>query len=419
MVEMENSGIRNDSSIIKQTDDKKAKIQLIITISLYILGIALLTTLVFMIPALDRTFMSSVEGDFDSNNFFFKWTYDYYYSESYYIYDLNEVQPFIGFYIFLPLVSIIFLLAGSCVLITKSNQKKIAIFISWILNLAPIIAFIFISLQLKGEFYTPENNLPYFPTVLGFYPIYSILPFQLVLIINNELFVEFIGLKREVNQIDKRNSERLKLILALIMLFFILAGIVFPYLTISNRINEIGIPWIVLLLISFLYLYLIIIYLTLVKKQVMKRFVKDLLAFCLPLFIFASFFFISAFMTPWYYWSGEFISELLHNITFPVILRSILMKWAFVLIMSFPIGFYSRRRLFPLFTALYTASIVGIMYSVNIIEMMSYFYRLTLGKKIYYIIDPIIIGSIFVLGAFIGRMFKSDFWPEQYSKPVV
>ena len=126
-----------------------------------------------------------------------------------------------------------------------------------------------------------------------------------------------------------------------------------------------------------------------------------------------------SFSTPGYYWSTGFLSELLHDISFPVILRSILIKWALALVLSFPIGFYSKRKLFFIITALFTATIFSLMYLRNIPDLIRYVNVYTLGRKIYYIVDPIIVGLVFVIGAFIGKFLKNDFWPKHDPRPIV
>ena len=194
---MEKTKHENNSLIYEKTVDKRTNNQLIYTILFYCIGISLLTTLILMIPKVDPFFYDSAFIDHNGDNFFYKWFYDYYDGGSFHRFELNNILPHYGFYIFLPLISISFLLAGFCVLKSNPEQKRLTIFISWILGLAPIIAYIIIAHQINAEFYYLNNNQQYFLPALGLYTIYSMLPIQLILISTKYKFTEFIGIYKE------------------------------------------------------------------------------------------------------------------------------------------------------------------------------------------------------------------------------
>jgi len=109
----------------------------------------------------------------------------------------------------------------------------------------------------------------------------------------------------------------------------------------------------------------------------------------------------------------------MHAISNPFTVQALLIKWSLVLSMSIPVGFYSTRKSFIAYMVIFTAALLGLMYLVNLDSLINYYENFTVGRKIYYIIDPIIVSSFFVAGSFIGKFFAKNFWPDYSSKPIV
>ncbi|MBK5113979.1 MAG: hypothetical protein KGD59_09765 [Candidatus Heimdallarchaeota archaeon] len=408
---MENIKLENDSLSFKDEIDKKARIQLVNILVFYFIGISLLTTLVLMVPNIDTSYHTSELIDYDGNNFFYKWFYNYYIAGSYFNSSLKNIQPHYGFFILLPIISISFFVAIYFILKSNNQQRKLVTYISWILNLAPIIAYIVVAHKINAEYYHLTNDQQYYLPGLGLFPVYSLLPFHLIQIFTKDNFTEVFGIKKEIT------FRRLKRCFAITILFFMIINFIFPYLFLSDNLRDGVYLWFLLITSSIVYFYLTIFYLTVIRKQVMKRYAKELHAIFLPILTFWIFILYIGFTTP-YYGVDDPVFELFHDITFPIIIRSLLIKWALALMLSFPIGFYSDRKGFFIITAIFAATIFSLMYLNNLPGLIRYYDRYTPGKITYYIIDPIINCSIFVLGAFVGKFLKGDFWPK-ILRPVV
>ena len=405
-----------DSSLMEDSLPKKEIALLVTSVLAYVIAIAMLVILIVIIPYVDRSFQNPLDIDFNGDNFFYKWIYDSYFSGSVYYYNLEVILPSNGFLILILGSTAFLVFSGLGFLVRNDKLRKALFFTTWILNSGSLVAFIIMAVYLENTYFGMSDNLQFILPTLGFYPIFSILPLQVTLLLSKESIVEFLRISNDGNN---SISSRMKLMFVIAILFFSSLLLSIPYFLLSKRISELEILWHILIVLSIINVCLNTLFVTFSKKQNIKRYARELLAFFLPLIIFATFFFLIILSEPWYYWGYESFFNLMHAISNPFTVQALLIKWSLVLSMSIPVGFYSTRKSFIAYMVIFTAALLGLMYLVNLDSLINYYENFTVGRKIYYIIDPIIVSSFFVAGSFIGKFFAKNFWPDYSSKPIV
>ncbi len=195
------SGKKNDQSRVAQTSGISFTISpfFIISILCAIVGVGILTFLIFMIPNYPRSsFTSSANTLYDS---FF---YDVEYRTSSWLttYYTPRAFPGTGYLILMPFAMILIAISGIGFLVRNRKEAKRMIFINWALYLVPI------GMAIAKDVY---NNYDYWDSLtqpLGFFPVYLCIFLQFSLLLDKNSFLDWAGFSEE----SKAENDRFNLV---------------------------------------------------------------------------------------------------------------------------------------------------------------------------------------------------------------
>ncbi len=197
----EDSGKKNDQSRVAQTSGISFTISpfFIISILCAIVGVGILTFLIFMIPNYPRSsFTSSVNTLYDS--FFYdveyrtsSWSTTYYTPRAF---------PGTGYLILMPFAMILIAISGIGFLVRNRKEVKRMIFINWALYLVPI------GMAIAKDVYSNYDYWDSLTQPLGFFPVYLCIFLQFSLLLDNNSFLDWAGFSEE----SKAENDRFNLV---------------------------------------------------------------------------------------------------------------------------------------------------------------------------------------------------------------
>ncbi|NHJ86265.1 MAG: hypothetical protein FK734_12445 [Asgard group archaeon] len=137
------------SSRVEDLMEPKNEIGFWISIGLTIISVGVFTLLIVMVPILEVRTITPAE--LSGDNYFYSWEYNPYSGATY---QLSNIEPSSGFYIFAPIGAITLLISGFGLPVSDKNQLRKLILINCGLYIIPIIATVYITTQILGSSYT-------------------------------------------------------------------------------------------------------------------------------------------------------------------------------------------------------------------------------------------------------------------------
>jgi hypothetical protein len=231
--------IENDQSRVAKTSEIGFTISpfFIISILCAIVGVGILTFLIFKIPNYPRSsFTSRANTLYDS--FFYdveyrtsSWSATYYTPRAY---------PGTGYLILMPFAMILIAISGIGFLVRNRKEAKRMIFINWALYLVPI------GMAIAKDVY---NNYDYWDSLtqpLGFFPVYLCIFLQFSLLLDKNSFLDWAGFSEKSKvENDRFNFVYRRVISIIFLVIFVYTfGIpLFGLYTQSNHYAVFGHVW--------------------------------------------------------------------------------------------------------------------------------------------------------------------------------
>lgn len=186
----DNTGKENDHSRVAKSSENGFTISpfFIISIISAIIGIGILTFLIFIIPNYPRSAPTSY-ADIAFDNFFYDIQYDsgYYSTTSYW----PRAYPGTGYLILMPVAMITIAISGTGFLVRNRKEAKRLIFINWGLYLVPI------GMAIAKDVYSNYDYWDSLTQPLGFYPLYLCVFLQFSLLLDKNSFLNWAGFSEE------------------------------------------------------------------------------------------------------------------------------------------------------------------------------------------------------------------------------
>ena len=233
------TGKENDQSRVAKTSENGFTITpfFIISILCAIIGVGIITFLIYMIPDYPSSSSGAPNNTYDT--FFYDIEYDYYSSYSS-TYRSPHAYAGTGYYILMPIAMIAIAISGLGVLVKDRKEARNLIYINWVLYLIPASMAI-VTGVLSSTYYWDSLQHP-----LGFYPIYLCIFVQFSLLLDKSSFLDWAGFSEKSKVENDRSNFVYRRVISIIFLiiFVYTFGIpLFGLLTQVNRYAVFGHVW--------------------------------------------------------------------------------------------------------------------------------------------------------------------------------